>query len=115
VPVKIKPYIAENPYTAKEYKARMTAALDDETREALAKLKNADLFKAKEAKEDQTVREFEQEEYEGGVKDVTPKKKKRVGFEKKKTNGPSEFDSNASDSAPQEGSIQRRNSDDIRN
>ena len=52
MPVKIKPYIAENPYTAKEYKEKMTAALDDETREALSKFKNADLFKAKEVKED---------------------------------------------------------------
>ena len=86
MPVKIKPYIAENPYTAKEYKEKMTAALDDETREALSKFKNVDLFKAKEVKEDQTVKEFDEEEYEGGVNDVTPKsKKKRVGFEKKKS------------------------------
>lgn len=95
----------------------MTAALDDNTRKALQAAKFADFQKqlkdleSKEDIEDEYWKEQypEDEEYEGG--NVTPKsKKKRVGFEKKKSSIPTEFDSNASDSAPQEGSIQRRHS-----
>jgi len=87
----------------------MTNAMDYETRKTLRESKMA-AFKAKQEpkKEPLAIKESEEFEYEGGVDDsstgLKDGKKKKVGFEKKRK-GPSEFNTNESDSGMNEGSV----------